>query len=393
MSSSPMPSHHVVVRVNTDGSLDGTFGSGGIVAGPAAMNATSILIQSDGKIVCGGTVAGMSDQEFLIVRYDAAGGLDAGFGTGGVVHLAPGFSNEENALVQQADGKLVAAGRASNGFALVRLNESDGSLDSGFGIGGVVLGPFATYGWAHALALRPDGGIIAAGHDSDGSSVNFIALAQYNSDGSLDGSATTTLGSYALANAVVVQPDGKIVAAGQDQSENFALVRYLDLDDTILLSGKRLLLRANSAAAAGKRLRLVSLNEASLVSTASNDPIASTLGGSVRVFTTAGDAFDTTYPLPLAQWQYIGQPAQGLGYKYTNPSGPITRVVFRSQRRLTVVGKGSSLGHTLATNPDPVVVVVTVGARNYCMNFGGTASFLTDRRYRATESGLATSCP
>ena len=140
-------------------------------------------------------------------------------------------------------------------------------------------------------------------------------------------------------------------------------------------------------------MRLVSLNQSSLVSTASNDPIASTLGGSVRVFTTAGDAFDTTYPLPLAQWQYIGQPAQGLGYKYTNPSGPITRVVFRSQRRLTVVGKGSSLGHTLATNPDPVVVVVTVGARNYCMNFGGTASFLTDRRYRATESGLATSCP
>src|SRR6185436_10912446 len=73
-------------------------------------------------------------------------------------------------------------GKASNGFGLVRLNESDGSLDSGFGIGGVVLGPFATYGWAHALALRPDGGIIAAGHDSDGSSVNFIALAQYNSD-------------------------------------------------------------------------------------------------------------------------------------------------------------------------------------------------------------------
>src|SRR5205085_235620 len=144
------------------------------------------------------------------------------------------------ALVLQPDGKLVAAGYAydgsNNDFALARYR-ADGRLDGSFGKGGKVVTPIGSpHGEAVALVLEPDGKLVAAGYTNDGSNEDF-ALARYRADGSLDGSfgtggtvVTPIAGTYGEADALVLEPDGKLAAAGyayNGSDNDFALTRYL----------------------------------------------------------------------------------------------------------------------------------------------------------------------
>jgi uncharacterized delta-60 repeat protein/uncharacterized repeat protein (TIGR01451 family) len=139
-------------------------------------------------------------------------------------------------LAIQADGKIVAAGRAGTDFLVARYN-GDGSLDASFGSSGIVTTDFGgiMFDAAFGVALQANGKIIAAGStfNSIPSSADF-ALARYNHDGSLDsifasgGKVTTDFGVFDVANGVALQSDGKIVAAGTGGSgSDFALARYL----------------------------------------------------------------------------------------------------------------------------------------------------------------------
>jgi uncharacterized delta-60 repeat protein len=212
-----------LARYHADGSLDATFGTGGIVRTPigGVAFAFALLLQPDGKLVAAGFQGFTST--IALARYHADGSLDAGFGTGGIVLTPIGTGAGASALVLQPDGKLVAAGGALAGgpsdFALVRYH-ADGSLDPTFGTGGIVLTAFGSDAGASSLVLQPDGKLVAAGAD--------FVLARYHADGSLD--ATFGTGGIvrtaisAGANALVLQPDGKLVAAGG--FSHFALVRY-----------------------------------------------------------------------------------------------------------------------------------------------------------------------
>src|SRR5207302_1044805 len=140
------------------------------------------------------------------------------------VTTAIGIGSAASALVLQVDGKLVAAGRTFTGsrtvFALARYR-ANGSLDGSFGTGGKVITPLGNVDdEAFALVLQPDGKLVAAGYTSSASSIAF-ALMRYSTDGSLDtsfgtgGKVTTPIGSVDdEAFALVLQPDGKLVAAG-----------------------------------------------------------------------------------------------------------------------------------------------------------------------------------
>src|SRR5438874_2685597 len=171
----------------------------------------------------------------------APGSLDATFGTGGKVTTSFSGSADMNALVVQPDGKLVAAGVVFNGvrwdFALARYN-TDGSLDTTFGTGGKIVTAIGTDGTgASALVLQPDGKLVAAGATtSDGSTYDFTVV-RYNTHGSLDptfgtgGKVTTAVGTGDdVAFALALQPDGNLVAGGYAANagtDAFALVRYL----------------------------------------------------------------------------------------------------------------------------------------------------------------------
>jgi uncharacterized delta-60 repeat protein len=236
--------HFALARYNADGSLDTTFGSGGTITTAFSGYADAVALQADGKIVAAGlgesTGAG---QDFALARFNANGSLDTSFGSGGEVTTDfSGHADDAYAVALQADGKIVAAGFAStpdgqsSNFALGRYN-SDGSLDATFGSGGKVTTAFANVSnAANAVVLQADGKIVAAGFTSNGAGNDDFALARYTTSGSLDtsfgsgGKVTTDFAvSQDRANAVVLQADGKIVAAGFSSSRNpsdFALARY-----------------------------------------------------------------------------------------------------------------------------------------------------------------------
>jgi uncharacterized delta-60 repeat protein len=235
-----------------DGDLDPTFGMGGKVitdlfSGPD--EAMAVVIQSDGKIVVAGgpsSTSGFFD-DFLLVRYNPDGSLDDSFGAGGIVLTDfGGDADFVRAIAIQADGKIVAAGATGNlnaphDFALARYNP-DGSLDISFDGDGKVITPISVTGGneeALAVAIQPnDGKIIAAGKTSVGQ--DDFALVRYNPDGSLDtsfdgdGKVTTALGDISTSpdqvNALAIQSDGKIVAVGISSntvtSRDFGLARY-----------------------------------------------------------------------------------------------------------------------------------------------------------------------
>jgi len=177
-----------------------------------------------------------------VARYNSDGSLDSSFGVNGKVTTAVGPTNAlANAVQIQPDGKMVAAGYSYTGsyiyqdFALVRYNP-DGSLDASFSSGGEVTTPLGgIYDTANAVALQPDGKIVAAGSTQTGFGVDFFGLARYTSSGTLDDSFNGTgksiisiAGGESVAKAVGVQTDGKIVVAGfayVGSSTNFALVR------------------------------------------------------------------------------------------------------------------------------------------------------------------------
>jgi uncharacterized delta-60 repeat protein len=221
------------------GILDSAFGTGGKVTtdfgGPYDW-ANALVVQPDGKLVA----AGASGDNFALARYNANGTLDSAFGAGGKVTTDFGGFDEANALVVQPDGKLVAAGASSAAgtydFALVRYN-ANGSLDSTFGAGGRVITDFFSRpdDVATALVVQPDGKLVAAGYSLADAGYDF-ALARYNPNGTLDsafgagGQAITDFGGPDdAATALVLQSDGKLVAAGYTQAAggyDFALARY-----------------------------------------------------------------------------------------------------------------------------------------------------------------------
>jgi uncharacterized delta-60 repeat protein len=228
-----------VVRYDAGGSLDTTFGTGGVTTTDLGgfEAATAVAVQGDGKIVATGSTFSAGFQQFALVRYDANGNLDTGFGSGGKVTtdfgLGSGFGG---ALAIQPDGKIVAAGRAGTDFVVARYT-SDGSPDAGFGSGGMTTTDFggAIFDAAFGVALQPNGKIVAAGSlfNAFGSDADF-ALARYNGDGSLDtgfgsgGKVTTSFGGFDVAFGTALQADGKIVVAGQGgPGSDFALARYL----------------------------------------------------------------------------------------------------------------------------------------------------------------------
>ena len=190
-----------VARYKSDGSLDASFGSGGVAAANlgtgVCMAEDSLLLQPNGKII----VAGAGSSALTIIRENGDGSLDTSFGAGGMAtvglastYLIPG---PRTALLRQPDGRLVLATTGLGGFALVRLLQ-DGSRDSSFGSGGIATVAHPTCCVVtRAIALQPDSKIVLAAGNLTGTPPNPGLLARFNTDGSLD-SGFGTGGTSAL---------------------------------------------------------------------------------------------------------------------------------------------------------------------------------------------------
>ena len=201
--------------------LDGGFGQFGraVVDLGSWEKVKDVSLESDaqGRVVA----AGDSDGNFALVRLLPGGAMDPSFGSGGKVFTDFGATDRAEAVAVQPDGKIVAAGYggsirpgpAGAMFALARYLP-DGTLDPSFGAGGKVTTDFGAYDWARAVRVLPDGKILAAG-----SSGGWWAMARYLPDGSLDptfgtGGRVTTNVDNGVGIDMDLQPDGKIVVVG-----------------------------------------------------------------------------------------------------------------------------------------------------------------------------------
>jgi uncharacterized delta-60 repeat protein len=241
-----------LVRYNTNGSVDTSFGSSGIVTTDFAGGtdlALDVVVQSDGKIVAAGAAAPTATGlDFALVRYNSDGSLDSTFGSGGLV--TTDFIGGTDAIVDfelLADGGFLAVGPAAhtyNGnidFGIARY-DSSGSRVPTFGWGGLVMTDFASGNdIAYELLVQPNGDFLAAGLGvNPASGSNDMAIARYHSNGGLDPSfavfgkpgvsLTDFAGNYDQILELAIQPDGKILGAGHSlipgRAFDFAFVRY-----------------------------------------------------------------------------------------------------------------------------------------------------------------------
>jgi uncharacterized delta-60 repeat protein len=240
-----------LTRYVTSGTLDDTFGGDGkvttVIGDAGASAAFAVALQSDGKIVAAGHTGGGVEDRFALARYNTDGTLDDTFGEDGRVTTSLGPIADAFGVAIQSNDRIVATGRAFvNGhyrFALIRYR-TDGTLDPSFGGDGTVttlIGDKASM--ASAVAIQPNGKIVAAGNKEGGGA---MAVARYLTDGTLDdtfsddGEATTSGGSNPQAAGMALQGDGKIVLAGYARFNNsfnnnrprFVLARF-DADGTL----------------------------------------------------------------------------------------------------------------------------------------------------------------
>jgi uncharacterized delta-60 repeat protein len=231
------------LRYNANGTLDTSFGTGGFIVTPVGAEfdfVNAVVRQPDGKTVVTGPCFVGTDYSFCTRRYNVNGTLDSGFGTNGEVITRIGSSSASTALALLPDGKIVVAGFCSSGFCAAQYLVN-GTLDPGFGSSGTVSTSLGRVSIANTVALQPDGKLLLAGHcvisGPSGATLNFCAL-RYNADGSLDlgfdsdGKIVTDVGEGEdYARGIAVQPDGKIVLAGECLTANrvgvdFCAVRY-----------------------------------------------------------------------------------------------------------------------------------------------------------------------
>jgi delta-60 repeat domain len=238
-----------LARYNSDGSLDQTFGSGGKVkthfpgVDNTGSSATSVALQSDGKLVVGGYYKknDRTPHQFALARYNSNGTLDSAFGQSGKVMTGMGLGDAFSfGIALQGNGRIVLAGYSDttqdHDFSLIGYT-SNGTVDSTFGNGGFMTTDFsrATDDIAYAMTAQSDGKLVVAGRTGEYPQNDF-AVARYSSDGQLDqtfgvgGKVVSDFSSIDQAYGIALQSNGRIVLAGisfNGANFDFTAARYL----------------------------------------------------------------------------------------------------------------------------------------------------------------------
>lgn len=222
-----------LLRYTTTGILDASFGNAGKVVtaiGAQSDEIYSIAIQPDGKILVAGNTKDNGDY-FVMARYLTNGTLDPSFGTGGIVKGESGVGVKAMLL---PNGQIIFVGRKT-GFTVpdifvFKYNEN-GTLDQTYGVNGKAVAPGIR---ANGATIQPDGKVVVVGLKS-----GLFAVTRFNANGTLDESfgtggilSTDVSGTQSLSQAhdAHVQPDGKIIVTGEaykNSKHNMAITRYL----------------------------------------------------------------------------------------------------------------------------------------------------------------------
>lgn len=232
-----------VVKYLEDGAVDSAFGTAGkatVSVGSGSSYCFAVLIVAGNRIVCVGH-ASVAGSDIAVVKFNSDGSLDTSFGSSGKVTIDINSSTDYGyGAAVQSDGKILITGSAGFGgrsyFAAVRLN-TDGSLDSSFDFDGKLyyaLGP--NLDEARSVQVQSNGRIILAGHSYNGLDYDF-SVTRLFTDGAMDtsfgssGKLITPMGSgNDRIFASAIDDFGRIVTVGDTlvgSTLDFALARYL----------------------------------------------------------------------------------------------------------------------------------------------------------------------
>jgi uncharacterized delta-60 repeat protein len=227
-----------IARYLPDGSLDVTFGTGGKAAFPHY--ARAVALQNDGGIVIVGGTESINSADFVVTRFLSNGTLDTSFSGDGIVLTDFGANETAYDVAVQGNGRIVVVGGSGNEIAIARYTTS-GELDSSFDGDGKFQRLFNTNrtDTAYAVGLQTDGRIVVAGktwvsYTFNSSNHDFFVM-RMNSNGSLDstfggsGYINTNFGKVDDARDLLIQPDGRIVVSGSAEissQEYLAIARY-----------------------------------------------------------------------------------------------------------------------------------------------------------------------
>ncbi|MBL0340867.1 MAG: hypothetical protein IPP71_08045 [Bacteroidetes bacterium] len=223
-------SEYALARYNTDGALDATFGVNGLVSvdiGGQPDEVRSVLLQPDGKILVSGQSRVNLMRDFSIARFESNGDFDLTFGNQGKVIVSISLVGQEycDGMVLQPDGKIVVAGTvdlgSGNDFAVVRYN-TDGTLDSTFGVGGIKVLPVTNKpDYCKSLDIQSDGKIVLGGFTEYMVDSLETTLARILPDGSIDstfgtaGVAHPVNTTYDFISKVMIDPDDKVLVVNR----------------------------------------------------------------------------------------------------------------------------------------------------------------------------------
>jgi len=224
----------LIIQLNEDGTLDNSFGDNGVVVqkisnleGYFEDHGLALALMDDGQILVAGRSLNL-DYKFVpvVVCFNENGTLNTTFGTGGVASISVDLSdNDFDCIALQDDGKIVASGHVELGLQyyglLVARFNSNGTLDIDFADGGVFIESFGDVDdEGYGVAINSEGNILVSGFTATASYTYSMLLMQLTTNGDLDmnfgsgGVVYSTVGTYVVGAAVTLQDDNKILVAG-----------------------------------------------------------------------------------------------------------------------------------------------------------------------------------
>lgn len=230
-----------LTRVTTAGVLDATFGTGGVVETPGV----STLVRGVGEQPDGKVVVNLFDpDDVVLVRYETDGDLDATFGTGGILETSVGANVDWIFMVMQGDGKMVVVGIDDDGLALARF-DANGSLDATYGTGGIVteavpflVAPFAAQGIQ--VRSQPDDSVLVLGWQTHGGDLSNHAVFRFSDTGARDpsfgigGALESSLFHAPMGLSTLL--DGRILLRGSPANVSGTAIERYDADGQLDLT-------------------------------------------------------------------------------------------------------------------------------------------------------------
>jgi uncharacterized delta-60 repeat protein len=345
-------SDFIIMRYNTDGTVDTSFGIGGVVQTQflgLGGNVSSVKIDSKGRIVAAGTinidsppVPYVPHSDFALARYKPNGALDTSFGSQGKIIRDYGGYDDGREMVIQQDGRIVVAGWTVGDFAVFRLT-ANGAPDLTFAGGNVVLTDFQDNNdFVHAMALQSDGRIVVGGESctSIDNTTNFISsdfvLARYNPNGTLD----TTFGG-----------DGKVTTPISDTFETcFALLIH-----SMPFGGEQIIAVGTSS----NYSSLSSPDDFVVVCYLSNGSLNSSFGAGGMVFTDFSGRHDGAHCVvqqPDGKIVVAGQSSYSFALARYNDNGTLDRSFGNDGKIITQIGVAPI--KALALTPQAEIIAV-----------------------------------